>query len=157
MQTLIKEEVNTSIFESKEHYLAFRKAWSESVNSPEAKKTLIRPEYGDPYRKPGCMNSGHFVLYAILRGRDWRKGFTIPTRENKKNNRADLVARNIVRGYWDSNDWYIERGQGKSQAAPTPDHLVKLMETFLSPFKGTVTIEMLLEVGEKLGPTVGLD
>jgi len=140
----VPEEIQTvqteSPFESKEHYLAFRKAWSESVNSPEAKKTLEVSVYGDPYWEPGCMNSGHFVLYAVLRGRDWRKGFTTPIKESKKNNNSAYFAGTLVKRYREINDQYTE----------TSEHLVGRMEIFLKPFKGTVTIEMLLASSDRI-------
>ena len=57
-----------SNFGSKQHYIDFKKKWSEIVNS-DKKHTLT---------------SSDFVLYALLRGRDWRKGFTLPV-EHKGN------------------------------------------------------------------------
>lgn len=45
-----------SIFETKEEYLAFIKAWKATVNSE--KKTALTIE--------------HFILYRMFKGRDWK-------------------------------------------------------------------------------------
>lgn len=58
-----------NIFKSKEHYQAFRKAWSDAVNSDDTDVT-----------------AAHFILYNILRGRSYDKGFTPVTRPTKLRN-----------------------------------------------------------------------
>lgn len=58
----------TSLFNNKAHYLAFRIAWSMYVNSQE--------------KVPRHM----FLLYNLLRGKDPQSGFTCPTSRNKLEN-----------------------------------------------------------------------
>ena len=70
-KTLTKE-VTRTFFGNDEGYHALERHWSALVNSP-ARKTL-GPE--------------HYLLYQVLRGKDWRKGFTTITNESKLNNGA---------------------------------------------------------------------
>lgn len=51
-------DAKTKYFDSKEHYLAFRKAWAEYVNAN-----------GD------TLGGAHFMFYAAIRGRDILEGF----------------------------------------------------------------------------------
>ena len=71
-------------FESKEHYLAFRKAWSNAVNSDKAKTHYEERTYTsrssrtvEKYRIDGWVTGAHHVLYNILRNRPFHKGFTM--------------------------------------------------------------------------------
>ena len=48
-------------FETKEHYLNLRKRWAQ-------------------LHKEGKLEGKHFLMYAILRGKDWRKCFATPTK-----------------------------------------------------------------------------
>lgn len=61
-------ENKQQFFATKEDYLAMRKAWATYFNT-EARK-LERNEYGNKIRK---LNHSHFILYAILRGKDWKQ------------------------------------------------------------------------------------
>lgn len=56
------------LFETKEDYLKMKANWAKFFNT-EARH-LDRDEYGTKERKLGAP---HFVLYAIIRGRDWKK------------------------------------------------------------------------------------
>lgn len=82
-----------SQFVSKEHYLAFRKAWANAVNSDKAKPhTEIRKstwrgtveEY--TVTVDGWLTSAHHVLYNILRGKPFHYGFTMISNANKLRN-----------------------------------------------------------------------
>ena len=95
-------------FTSKEHYLEFTAAFKKSAQDKN-------------------LTSAHFLLYAILRNRDWNKGWTLPTNKGKQ----------IEHGYKKSNAFY----QLKSPAGER--HL-------LAPFDGTITTEMLMAIRENL-------
>ena len=55
------------LFATKEDYLKFKEEWAKYFNT-EARH-LDRGMYGNKKRK---LNATHFVLYAIIRGRDWK-------------------------------------------------------------------------------------
>lgn len=57
--------MKTYIFENKENYLNMKQTWAQYFNT-EARK-LERNEYGNKIKK---LTATHFVLYAILRGKD---------------------------------------------------------------------------------------
>jgi hypothetical protein len=96
-------------FTSKEHYLEFRAAF----------KKYLR-EGGEPQ---AC----HFLLYAILRNRDWKKGWTYPEHPGKQ----------------------VEHTAKLSQAFSNIKST--WMENYLlKPFDGTVTTEMLMALRENL-------
>jgi len=82
-----------SQFVSKEHYIAFRKAWAAAVNSDKAKEhTEVRTstwkgsveEY--TVTVDGWLTSAHHVLYNILRGKPFHYGFTMISNANKLRN-----------------------------------------------------------------------
>ena len=65
-------------FINKEHYLAFRKAWSNAVNSEKAKKKLVDAESWEGHAirvtEDGWIDGAHHILYNILRRRDYDRG-----------------------------------------------------------------------------------
>ena len=68
-------------FKDKEHYLAFRRAWSESVND-----------------KDTHLGGRHMLLYAILRGKDARTAFVPISSFNKLNNGA-IINQGLYNAY----------------------------------------------------------
>lgn len=52
-------DAKTKYFDSKEHYLAFRKAWAKAVNNKDIH-----------------LNAEHFMFYNAIRGLDITRGFT---------------------------------------------------------------------------------
>lgn len=104
------EETQTGdMFTSKEHYLEFTaafKAWAK------AKKPL---------------DSQHFLLYAILRNRDWTKGWTLPENSGKLTEHQYKLARafNGIKSPY-------------------------LQDYLLAPFDGTITTEMLARIRSEL-------
>ena len=101
-----------SIFKSKEQYLNFKKAWAESVNSPEAKSTfeitaVIKNQvkwYGRNAktwvehttkikRRGNGRNLGfHHVLYNLFRGKPADFGFTKVTNPAKLKNNYPTIS-----------------------------------------------------------------
>ena len=107
---------SSKYFTSKEDYLAFRQQWKDAL------KAGAHPE--------AC----HFLVYAIITGRDWRKAFPLPTNSNKLNNgytpRVCVAARRIALA--------VRRGDEASQAI------------FCLINGDTVTPEMLQKVAEEV-------
>ena len=89
-------------FTSKEHYLEFRTAFKNWIN-----------------RDAEC-DASHFLLYAILRNRDWKDGWTYPKNPGKQvehEYKKSAAFSKIKSGY---NEKYL-----------------------LAPFDGTITTAML--------------
>lgn len=61
MNTLNKT-ITSFFFTSPEGYAELQRRWSEIVNSEEKHN----------------LTAAHYLVYAVLRGKDWRKGFTTP-------------------------------------------------------------------------------
>ena len=96
-------------FTSKEHYLEFTAAFKNWIN------------------RGGYADSSHFLLYAILRNKDWKKGWTPPTKAGKIDEHA----------YKRSHAFYkIKSGYNEKY--------------LLAPFDGTITTEMLMVLRENL-------
>lgn len=99
-------------FTSKEHYLEFRAAFKAYANDDNTKY---------------CLSPCHFALYAILRNRDWKKGWTLPTKPGKQ----------VEHKYKLSNVFNMIKSPYNEE------HLLK-------PFDGTITTEMLIALRENL-------
>ena len=120
-------------FETKEHYLAFRKAWSNAVNSEKAKKKVVEEKSWDSrtmirVTQKGWLTSTHMMVYNMLRGRAYDRGFTMITNRNKLMNGTS------------PNLGLIQTIADLNRMHRYPD----CMSTFLEPFDGTVTEEMIL-------------
>ena len=68
MDTLSRQ-YTAKFFSTEQDYVAFRKHWATIVNDKNVELT-----------------SSHHLLYLVLSGKDWRKGFTLPTNKNKLDN-----------------------------------------------------------------------
>ena len=114
-----------TIFTHKEHYLAFRAAWAESINSKEFEIT-----------------GAYHMLYNILRGKAFDHGFTPITRTTKLQNGAyiNLGAYNAAR------DLYVMLNDIDNCRSYAYGRLQKM----LSVFQGTVTDDMFKMVAEDL-------
>ena len=110
----IQEDESTTVtpgdwFTSKEHYLEFRAAFKSWIKRGE--RTY----------------ASHFLLYAFLRNRDWKKGWTYPTKPGKQlehNYKRSAAFQQIKSTYNESN--------------------------LLAPFDGTITTAMLKALRENL-------
>jgi hypothetical protein len=69
MNTLSRH-YTSQFFTTQEHRLAFRRQWSQIVNSERRQH----------------LKAVHHLTYLVLCGKDWRKAFTFPTNPNKLNN-----------------------------------------------------------------------
>jgi len=93
-------------------YHSIRQHWSEWVRSPRKHE----------------LTAAHYLLYAALLGKDWRKGFTCITNRRKLDNGAFA-------------GWALFR-------ATEVLHLPSNEEALLAPFGGLVTVTMLQNVRE---------
>lgn len=101
-----------SVFETKEQYEQFISEWKTWIKSEQKHNTE-------------CY---HFMLYAMLRGRDWRKCITPPSNPNKlvgvekwRTLRTNL---NIIH-----NEWYNAELLAPFASAVTPEMLKTLRMT----------------------------
>jgi len=96
-------------FTSKDHYLEFRAAFKNWA------------------KRGGQLDSCHFLLYSILRNRDWNKGWTTPTNPGKLTEHHYKIANAFYAIKSPHNERYL-----------------------LAPFDGTITTEMLIEIRSQL-------
>ena len=121
-------DAKTRYFKDKEHYLNFRKAWSESFNNDEVH-----------------LSGAHMFLYSFLRGRDVREAFTPTSRPTKLNN-GHLINSGM---YWAKDPLTRLTGPWATESN---------FEYFLKPFKGTLDKETLIQAVNdmpKLSPMYG--
>lgn len=92
MNTLSKE-VTKQFFGEENDYARLKTHWSKMINDKEARKSL---------------QAEHHLLYLILMGRDWRKGFTACTNVKKLSNGQNplMGLRNAL--YRFKSDWTIQ-------------------------------------------------
>ena len=110
---------NSSLFTSKEHYLAFRAAWARNSNGPNAPQHL---------------------LYALLRGHDAYAHFTPISNLTKLDNG---MAYND--GIYNAMQWLIHYGKCTTSEG---EHAQAAVGRLLAPFECTVTKEMFVDVME---------
>lgn len=157
----------TNIFTCKEHYQAFRKAWSAAVNDDRAKKHFEPCDewFYDSNGKwthskgtgrckfSGWLHAEHMLLYNVLRDKPLTNGF-VPVHKTSRIANGGY----INHGFWEAAYWlgsYIKKAQ-RSLTPPAENakryyheaHKQRLetLATFLEPFDGIVTIEMLAKV-----------
>jgi hypothetical protein len=97
---MIIENARTTLFQTKEDYLAFRQAWKDFHNSGKAKPTFTTFEGTYEKYEPGKgyikvpytrrdkskpLSSYHYMLYNILRGKYAETGYTPIQNKNKLN------------------------------------------------------------------------
>lgn len=133
------ENVKHTLFVSKEHYLAFRQSWKDSIN--------------DGY----CPSAAQFMLFSILTEQDMSKAFPPPKNENKKGFEEAL------------NGWYgtsliscINAAKAATGGGKKPDYMSEekyrqsleakreTVERFLKPFGKSVTVEMIAKLADRL-------
>lgn len=116
-----------SLFNSKEHYLEFIKAWKSYVNDPET---------------CGNLRKEHYALYNILRNKDHRKCFTPITNKNKLDNGCRKY-----QAFEYAMD-YVTRWARKCESKSTWE--VKYAQELLAPFGRTVDLDMLKALGQNV-------
>jgi len=147
------ENAKTLFFTDKQHYLNFRKAWTNAVNSPRAKSHL---EPWDEWHKTkpitrgtgkiriqGWITGAHVILYNLLREKQSHDGFTPITNKHRLLNGAYLT-HGLYFATYELNDYCGMAKAILSNNSPFYyPHANDSVEKFLEPFEGTVTPEML--------------
>lgn len=99
MNTLNRQITRTFFVDKDNGFENLKARWSQIVNDKETRKSLT---------------AEHYALYAALRGKDWRKGLTLPTNSNKLNNgyqsKALQIAKHLHSGWW--SDMLIQPFEG---------------------------------------------
>lgn len=133
-------------FQTKENYLAFRKAWADAVNSPDAKPRIEEWERTNyftgsheivRYRVKGNLTATHHLVFNLLRGKDATVGFTPITNKTKLVN-GMAINHGL---YWARYSLAQIARQAKSIGGCR-----EIVDKFLAPFCGTVTVEMLIDL-----------
>lgn len=147
--------MTNSIFKTKEHYFSFRDAWASAANNKKVKSQLepcdewIRNpssiSYGTGrYRVPGWLQAEHYILYNILRGRSFDRGFT-PITNAVKLQHGMYINHGLFNG--------MIRLAGKQATAKKIVNNEKIEENqaqrfadFIEPFNNTVTVDMFASI-----------
>ena len=108
-------DAKTRYFTDKEHYLNFRKAWSESFNNEDV-----------------YLSGAHMFLYSFLRGRDVREAFTPTSRPTK-----------LLGGQFINSGMYWANAPLSRLIHPFVTE--ENFNYFLKPFKGTLDKETLIQ------------
>lgn len=114
----LSKSITCKFFSDSASYEALCNRWAEVFNSDEKHQ----------------LRASHFLLYAVLRGKDWRKAFSTPSNPNKLNNLNDFA---LGQALYEVSSTYYE-------------------PSLLAPFGGLVTKEMMAEVRKLLRPVFAL-
>ena len=141
---------NKHFFETKEQYLAFRKAWANAVNSDKAKsKTVYSEFYDGTIREPGWITAAHHIFYNIVRNHPIDTGFTPVTRKTKLENGA-IINGGLYEG-WVALKAVVETAKEKTNSSffnkpKISDYRERQLVAFLEPFARTINTEMLAQI-----------
>lgn len=150
MKNFTIENAKTDLFESKEHYLKFRQTWKDFHNSDK----LVWREDVEVYCwsqrenvimknvKHTSLSAEHYMLHNLLRGYDAQRGF------REDSDHGWCACEYAV--------WEIRRVAQRLKDVNDPDYEInrrsarEMFEKLTLPFGGTVTQEMLIEVGKAI-------
>ncbi len=145
MKNFTIENAKTELFESKEHYLQFRQAWKDFHNSGKVVWREDIEVYSWAERKNVIMknvkqtslSAEHYMLYNLLRGYDAQRGF------REDGDHGWCMCEHAV--------WEIycaaSRLQNVNASSDSRKWAREMVEDLLLPFDGTVTHQMLYDVG----------
>lgn len=126
MKTLNKN-ITTHFFKSENGFSEIKTAWKAYISSPENQKSRYF--------------STQLLIYAILRGKNWQKSFSLPTNKNKVDNSYHPAIENVM-GRLRMAMYYGDRTNDKS--------------IILAPFKDIVVDNVLSEIEKVLSKTSDL-
>lgn len=172
MKTFQIEDAKTRFFNTKEDYLKFKQAWKDFHNdghvveirevdiAPWGSKEKIMVEVKYPQ-----LQSGHYMLYNLLRGYEISRGYVPLTRENRLNairnymGEAEPWTGMITAAAWifRSANLYKNKLVGISENEKKQwgyEHAIKDLQEFTKPFGDTLSMEAIIELGELLEPWV---
>jgi hypothetical protein len=136
----LSKAITNRWFTSPEAFATIERAWKAYVNSSEGK----------------TLSSAHFLLYAALRGKDWRKGFVhedklVAPHAQEQVGESGWRPNVALRQIHQNATIYTWLPRGKADAdKPADYHGAYRTTTLLGPFGGSVTAEMLEAVREVL-------
>lgn len=156
-----------NVFDSKEQYLNFRKAWKTAVKSELNKPRMItieRKPWWEPsiesliLKAPGeeWVSPAHHVLFNILRGVPADIGFTKITNNSELGN-GNFPNSSFIRAlyslnfYVDHAKYYLKYStdryllENEFVQKRVPEHK-NICDNFLKVFNGTVSIEILCKI-----------
>ena len=142
-------------FSSKEEYIKYIKSWKIATNSDKTKSTIVtkKCEYSGEYytfRQNGWLQSEHFLLHNILLNKNPETGFTLISNKNKL-----LLSR-----FYLNNGFYIAveklnriimiakwiNGEKNESCEARAKTYKSLLERFLEPYAGTITVDILSKI-----------
>lgn len=175
----------TKFFDTKDQYLAFRKAHAAAQNSQRAKSTLVdgTTHVWDPQtrkesvlaiktKQVGWLQSEHFILLNVIRGKPWFSGFTPKTMERFVNNGGD--AQQALKSAHSSFDYAITSAKviDNPELIKVPSWMAshkakhiqeeterakKYVTKFLEPYQGTLTAVDLAKINVPSIANIKLD
>jgi len=140
------ENLKKEVFTSKEHYLAFRQAWSDYINSGKAKKQKSKNPRDTTPVSP--LTGLHHLVYNILIGNDIQKCYTISKWKVGKLGFLIMLDESKTLNY--RAESVIRMNNGNEPTHGIEKMYVEIVDTFLEPFDGTVTPEMLVSALESI-------
>lgn len=155
------ENLKTEIFEDKEHYLAFRQAWKDYINSGKHKPVWEEKVFTYNKRtyiqktKVSNLNGSQQLLFCLLTEKDLRVTFKPSDNKEGKNGfgRAYFTLIHLIHSaaklheFETTGDLPLQANREYYQQYH--DRIKKSFDRFLEPFGGTVTIEMLAQIQAK--------
>lgn len=148
MTTQLKNE----IFCSKEHYLAFRKAWKDYINSGKAKPEYFKNAYGNMEKDDSPLTNAHQLLFAILTGR-LKSAFRLPQVNTDKRGLAEAANRlNYIIRLAEKIVKFEETGEKPSYISDYETHIERdkmRLDEWLEPFGNGITPRMLRKLAPK--------
>ena len=124
---------NDDLFESKEHYLAFRAAWSKAMNSEEKHN----------------LTCDHHLLYIAARKRDFLAGFSPIMRESKLRGEEGAPGERYRTAIKSLRRVTMVR-RGAEKLLKGSESYGRMVNHLLAPFDGTITPEMLIRIDDHI-------
>ena len=158
MNTHIKN-VKKEIFTSKEHYLAFRQAWKDYINSGQAKPSRVDAGYGGGYQKISNLTSAHHLLFCLLTEKDIAITFKPSSNESKQGfDNADFWLSRMYNDTgrvikYDAGEANIPSWMTIQKYETITEEKRSNIKKFFEPFGSTITLNMLCRLfDEFVGP-----
>lgn len=155
------ENLKLELFESKEHYLAFRQAWKDYINSGKHKPewfeitfTFNRRTYTNKIKHSNLTGVQH-LLFSLLTEKDLRVTFK-PSFNKEGKNGLRCALYELIRILYCADEIHNFSGTGDLPPAynreaynKRHERQLEYVEKFLEPFGDAVTIEMLAKIHNK--------
>lgn len=131
------------LFNTKEQYLTFRTAWKAAFKSVHNKPTKDAT-YGNKVQ--GWLTSSHVIAHNLLRDKPVHHGFSPVLNQNKLIN-GTLINQAFYFGFCNlvaviSSAEHLVQEKARTGVMPT-DYNRRRVDTFLAPFGGTLTCDIL--------------